>query len=180
MPLTYTRPDYTMPQSVPLRAKGQGNEIDRLFARRVFNTPAVFKSGGHSFSAVLLNPTYRSTMCAGDPLNRKDQACGGSNQVSNAVRGMANAAARNRSAGAVPTNNCGETTQWRKAGTALSFTTSKSENPIWSGNADYVADSSSFTRFRKNVATNNNYYDVSFGGDQSSASQVALRRVRRG
>lgn len=174
--------NYVMPRPVLLRTKGQGNEIDRLYSRRVFNTPTSFKSGTDSYSGIQVNHTYRSAMCAGDPLYRKNKSCGGSNQVSNAVRGMSNSAARNRTAGAIPSDGCGKTTTWVKAGSQLSFTTSNngSENPIWSGNAQYVADSSSFTRFRKNTATNNNYNDISFGGNDSSAAQVAFRRAHRG
>jgi len=100
-----------MPQSVPLRLKGNGNEIDRLYARRVFNTSASFKTAADpATSGMLLNGSYRSTMNAGDPLNRANQQCGGSNQASGAVRGSANAAARDHLAGGLSDGACGTTT----------------------------------------------------------------------
>lgn len=50
----------------------------------------------------------------------------------------------------------------------------------YTGNPKYVYDSSVYTRFSKDKAQNQNYNDISFGGDQSSASQTPLRKVRRG
>jgi hypothetical protein len=46
-------------------------------------------------------------------------------------------------------------------------------------NGKFVYDGSDYTRFKKNQAVNQNYNDLSFGGDQSSGSQVAYRAVRR-
>jgi hypothetical protein len=51
--------------------------------------------------------------------------------------------------------------------------------PASTCNGKYVYDSSDYIRFRKNQAVNQNYNDLSFGGDQSSGSQVAYRSIRR-
>ena len=47
---------------------------------------------------------------------------------------------------------------------------------LFTGNPKYVYDSSDYMRYRKLLAKNKNYNDVSFGGDQSNASQVAIMR----
>jgi hypothetical protein len=49
----------------------------------------------------------------------------------------------------------------------------------WTGNAKFVYDSSDYVRFKRLQANNRNYNDSSFGGDQSNASYVPLRAVRR-
>jgi hypothetical protein len=46
-------------------------------------------------------------------------------------------------------------------------------------NVKYVYDSSDYTRYLKQKAVNLNYNDLTFGGDQSNASQVALKAARR-
>jgi hypothetical protein len=46
-------------------------------------------------------------------------------------------------------------------------------------NTKYVYDSSNYTTFLKQQAMQRNYNDLSFGGDQSNASQVALKAIRR-
>ena len=51
---------------------------------------------------------------------------------------------------------------------------------FFSGNPKYVYDSSLYVRYRGLVAKNRLYNDSSFGGDQSNASEAAIRRVRRG
>ena len=50
---------------------------------------------------------------------------------------------------------------------------------LFTGNPKYVYDGSDYVRFRRLQAQNRNYNDLSFGGDQSHATQVALRAIRR-
>jgi len=52
--------------------------------------------------------------------------------------------------------------------------------PPASCNVKYVYDSSDYTRYMKLKAVNKNYNDLTFGGDQSNASQVAQKAARRG
>ena len=47
---------------------------------------------------------------------------------------------------------------------------------LFTGNPRYVYDSSDYIRYRKLVSKNKNYNDLSFGGDESNASQVAIMR----
>lgn len=51
--------------------------------------------------------------------------------------------------------------------------------PASTCNGKYVYDSSDYIRFVKNQAVNQNYNDLSFGGNQNSGSQVAWRASRR-
>jgi hypothetical protein len=51
--------------------------------------------------------------------------------------------------------------------------------PPASCNVKYVYDSSNYTTFLKQQATQRNYNDLSYGGDQYNASQVALKDIRR-
>jgi hypothetical protein len=51
--------------------------------------------------------------------------------------------------------------------------------PASSCNVKFVSDSSDYTKFRKQRASNLNYNDSSFGGDQNNASYVPMMRVRR-
>uniref|UniRef100_A0A6C0IIA1 Uncharacterized protein n=1 Tax=viral metagenome TaxID=1070528 RepID=A0A6C0IIA1_9ZZZZ len=49
----------------------------------------------------------------------------------------------------------------------------------YSGNSRYVYDSSDYVRYKKLIAENKTYNDLSFGGDNSNGSYVARRNVRR-
>jgi len=51
--------------------------------------------------------------------------------------------------------------------------------PASSCNGRFVADSSDYTKFKKQRASNLNYNDLSFGGDQHHASYVPVMRARR-
>lgn len=50
---------------------------------------------------------------------------------------------------------------------------------LFTGNPRYVYDSSDYVRYKRLQAQNRNYNDKSFGGDQSNATQVAIRASRR-
>jgi hypothetical protein len=51
--------------------------------------------------------------------------------------------------------------------------------PAAACNVKYVYDSSDYVTYLKQRAINKNYNDLSFGGDQSNASQSAQRAIRR-
>ena len=46
-------------------------------------------------------------------------------------------------------------------------------------NVKFVADVSTYTRYLKEKAINKNYNDNSYGGNDSNASQSAIRAIRR-
>ena len=46
-------------------------------------------------------------------------------------------------------------------------------------NVKFVYDSSDYVTYLKQKAINKNYNDLTYGGDQSNASQSAIRHIRR-
>jgi len=46
-------------------------------------------------------------------------------------------------------------------------------------NVKYVYDSSDYTTYLKQRANNQNYNDISYGGDSSSSSQSSIRHIKR-
>jgi hypothetical protein len=130
---------------------GAGRAISREFLRRAFgNRPALIENKG-------LTP-FRRLFSAGDPANTVNSAPSPLlGRPINAVSGNAMVSRLHARSGGV------------QAGQAL-----------FSGNPKYVYDSSTYVRFKHLVAKNKTYNDLSFGGDDHSAVQSALRRVRRG
>ena len=51
--------------------------------------------------------------------------------------------------------------------------------PLESGNSKFIHDSSLFTRFKSLSSLNQNYDDISFGGNKNNGSYSSLMRVRR-
>jgi hypothetical protein len=51
--------------------------------------------------------------------------------------------------------------------------------PAAACNVRYVYDSSDYTTYLKQKAVNKNYNDLSYGGDNSNASQVSWKAIRR-
>jgi len=97
---------------------------------------------------------FRAISNSGDFLGRVNYACGGPNPTNASRPGYKNRI------GTLP-SHCD--------GTGV---------PASSCNVKFVADSSDYTTFRKQQATNRNYNDMTNGGDQHNASYVALMRVR--
>lgn len=98
---------------------------------------------------------FRAVNNAGDPLAREQYSCGGSTQTNASRPGLKNIIGSIR-------NNCD--------GTTIATSTC---------NVKYVYDSSNYSRFKKEQSLNRNYYDNTYGGDESNASQSAIMRVRR-
>jgi len=98
---------------------------------------------------------FRAVNNMGDFLGRVNYSCGGPNQVNRTYPG------RMSHIGSIP-QQCDGT------GIAPS-----------SCNVKFVADSSDYTRFRREQSTNRMYNDLSNGGDQSNASYVPLMAIRR-
>ena len=51
--------------------------------------------------------------------------------------------------------------------------------PAAACNTKYVYDSSDYTTYLKQKAINKNYNDLSYGGNDSNASQSAIRAIKR-
>ncbi len=124
----------------------------RKIVVRSWNTPYAKKT--YNSNHVAVGP-YRAVNNLGDYLSRQNYSCGGSNQISSSKPGL------KRVIGAVP-QHCDLTGV-----------------PASSTNVRFVSDSSDYMRFKKQTAINNNYNDLSNGGDESNGSYVPLMRVRR-
>jgi hypothetical protein len=101
---------------------------------------------------------FRAINNAGDLLSRQSYSCGGACQTFQSrpgLRGLSNAFGH---------------IQDKCDGTGV---------PPASCNGKWVYDSSDYIRFMKQKAINKNYNDLSYGGDNSSASQSAWKAVRR-
>ena len=97
---------------------------------------------------------FRLAMNAGDFLNRKNYACNVPNQINPSRPG------KTGRDGTVP-NKCD-----------LSGIVGASCNP------KFIFDSSDYTTYKKQVATQRNYNKRVFGGDKNNASYVPLKAVR--
>jgi hypothetical protein len=121
----------------------------------------VTKSWNTSYATGTYNNTkgnttpFRAINNSGDFLSRVNYQCGGPN----------------------PTN---VDRYKRKSNIGSMFNRCDGTNiPASSCNVKFVADSSDYITYRKQRAINQNYNDISFGGDESNASYVNLMAVRQ-
>ncbi len=121
---------------------------DRSQISRSWNGHGGNMNDGGDMKTRKLTP-FRAVNNAGDILSRKNYTCGGPNQVSNSRRRQTGSMFR----GAVR-SNCDD---------------SGVEGA--SGNAKYVYDSSTYSRYKRLAATQKNYTDSSYGGDLNHGSQ---------
>lgn len=127
---------------------GNNRAMDRFILRKAWNTNLTNTNLPNGVE-VSLTP-YRRVMNAGDLLNRRDFSTGGPNQVNNvrsqSLRG------------------------WKLF--AGSVSDQNSDVPASSCHPKYVADSSNYTRFRREQSINKNYNDYSFGGDGKGTRRI--------
>jgi len=124
-------------------------------------------TSGSSNPKRIITP-FRAVNNAGDLLSRQNYSCGGSCQTPQSRPGMFGLRQR-----------FGATSTSCQADIFWTATQVNPKIPSSTCNGKFVYDGSDYTRFKKNQAVNQNYNDLSFGGDQSSGSQVAYRAVRR-
>ena len=135
--------------------------IKRKILRKAFNPNTKVVNGTTIKST---SGPFRTSFSLGDFLTRKNQSCGGCNQVNDVNSRIL----RLKMAGNVSNTSCNVTTN---GVTPLQI-------PLGSGNSKFVADSSLFTRFKELESINKNYWDTSFGGDKSNASYSFIKAVR--
>jgi hypothetical protein len=129
---------------------------DQVMSRRL-----VVKSWNSAYATGLVNgklrvtTPFRAVNNSGDYLSRVQYSCGGPN----------------------PTN--ADKPGWKSRIRSMFSNCDGSGIPASSTNIKFVADSSEYSKFRKNRAINLNYNDSSFGGDQSNASFVARMSIHR-
>jgi hypothetical protein len=128
----------------------------RFTLRDAWNTSKY--SGQNGLGNTRIITPFRAVFNAGDVLSRKNYSCGGSCQ---SFQSRPNLNGLRQRFGAIQ-NICDETLV-----------------PPAACNVKYVYDSSDYTTFLKQQAVNRNYNDRSFGGDNYSTSQSAIRAIKR-
>jgi hypothetical protein len=111
---------------------------------------------------------FRAVNNAGDLLSRLNYSCGGtcqSFQSRPGLKGLKN------HFGAVQ-DSCTPSATYNNLQLLKNI-------PASACNVKFVYDSSDYVTYLKQRAVNKNYNDLTYGGDQSNASQSALRAIRR-
>ena len=136
----------------------------RFTLRDAFNTTS---KTGSSYPKRIITP-FRAVNNAGDLLSRQNYSCGGSCQSFQSRPGLNGLRQR-----------FGATSDSCRADIFWSAVQVNPTVPSSTCNGRYVYDSSDYIRFKKNQAVNKNYNDISFGGNDYSTSQVAIRHSKR-
>jgi len=130
--------------------KDSEQALSRRVLRDSWNT--AYATGTYSGKNRVVTP-FRAIMNSGDFLSRSNYVCGGPAPLNKSKPGY-------------------------RVGSMISKCDT-SNVPSSSCNVKFVADSSDYTKFKKQYAMNRNYNDSSNGGDQSNASYVSQMAVRR-
>ena len=109
---------------------------------------------------------FRNSVGLGDFLSRQYQSCGGCNQVNDVNSRIL----RSKMIDGVSNTSCNVQTNG----------ITPQQLPLGSGNSKYVSDSSLFTRFKDLESINKNYWDTSFGGDNSHGSYTFIQAMYKG
>jgi hypothetical protein len=140
------------PKQTITNYKGGDQVISRRVVVKSWNTP--YATGTVNGRNRVTTP-FRAVNNSGDFLGRVEYTCGGPN----------------------PTN--ADKPGWKSRIRNMLSNCDGSGVPASSCNVKFVADSSDYSRFKKNRAINQLYNDSTFGGDQSNASYVPMMGVRR-
>jgi hypothetical protein len=111
---------------------------------------------------------FRAINNAGDLLGRENFSCGGSCQSYQSRPGLRGLRVR-----------FGATSISCTPSTAYNSLQLNRSVPSATCNVKWVYDSSDYITYLKQKAVNNNYNDLSYGGDQYHSSQVASKAIRR-
>ena len=159
-----------MPQSVVTTEKGSfgSNDFDtlRFTLREAWNTtyPSQLKAAKKK---AIITP-FRAVTNSGDLLSREYYSCGGSCQSFQSRPGMFGLKQRF----GANQNTC-------VPGVVYSTYQLDTSIPASACNVKWVYDSSDYITYLKQKAINKNYNDLSYGGDDSNASQSVFRAIRR-
>jgi hypothetical protein len=83
---------------------------------------------------------------------------------------------KNYACGNIPNPTQANNVAWRSRIGSIIKHCDNTQVPCSNANTKFVPDSSEFIKYKKQRAINQNYNDISFGGDKNNASFVALRR----
>lgn len=157
-----------MPQTTQLTDKRYPEfEHIRFTLKNAWNTSYRRQLRRDNLNKPITTP-FRAVNNAGDLLSRQNFSCGGSCQSFQSrpgLKGLKN------HLGAVQ-NSCMPSAIYSNLQLLNNI-------PASACNVKFVYDSSDYVTYLKQKAVNSNYNDLTYGGDQSNASQSALRAVRR-
>ena len=153
-----------MPQSVMDHDNSDEFARTRFYLKDAWNTSS---TSGSSYPKRIIGP-FRAVNNAGDILSRQDYSCGGTCQSYQSRPGLKGLRGRFGSISASCTPSA-----------LYSSNQINAAVPASACNGKFVYDGSDYINFKKNQAINRNYNDRSFGGNDYSGSQSAIRAVRR-
>jgi hypothetical protein len=153
-----------MPQPIVDHDNSDAFARTRFTLRDAWNTTSY---SGSSNPKRIITP-FRAVNNAGDLLSRENYSCGGSCQTPQSRPGLNGL----RQHFGHTSDSCTPSVIW----SAIQV---DPKIPSSTCNVKFVYDGSDYTRFKKNQAVNRNYNDRSFGGNDYSTSQSAIRHVRR-
>ena len=153
-----------MPQPIVDHDNSDSFAMTRFTLRDAWNTT---RTTGSSYPKRITTP-FRAVNNAGDLLSRENYSCGGSCQSFQSRPGLKGLSQRFGSI---------QSTCYPSA--AYSSLQLIDNIPAAACNVKFVYDGSDYTRFKRNLAVNKNYNDRSFGGNDYSTSQVAIRHSKR-
>ena len=157
-----------MPQTTLLTDKRYPEyEQIRFTLKNAWNTTYPSQLRRDNLKQPITTP-FRAVNNAGDLLSRLNYSCGGSCQTFQSRPGLRGLKLR---FGATSTS-CNSSSAYN----SLQLITNV---PSATCNVKYVYDSSDYITYLKQKAVNKNYNDLTYGGDQSNASQSAQRAIRR-
>ena len=143
-----------MPRPVVLHDNADSFAQTRFLLKDAWNTDYIRQLGSNKR---IITP-FRAVNNSGDILSRKNYSCGGSCQTfqsrpgMHGLKGLFGAIQSRCDGSGVPPASC---------------------------NVKYVYDGSDYTTYLRQRAMNKNFNDRSFGGDDSSAAQVAMKSIKR-
>jgi len=153
-----------MPQSVMDHDNSHEFAKTRFFLRDSWNTSSY---SGSAYPKRMVG-SFRAVNNAGDLLNRQNYSCGGSCQSVQSRPGLKGLGHR---LGSI-SNAC-------TASVYYNLDQANPNVPASACNTKFVYDGSDYINFKKKQAMNKVYNDRSFGGDNFSAAQSAIRAIRR-
>lgn len=153
-----------MPQSVVNHDNSNAFSQQRFTIRESVNTSS--KSGANNSKRII--GAFRAVNNAGDLLCRQDYSCGGPCQTPQSRPGVYGLK-----------NSFGSTSVSCRPSVLWSANQIAPNVPSSTCNGKYVYDSSNYTAYLRNSAMLKNYNDRSFGGNDYSTSQSAIRSIMR-
>ena len=153
-----------MPQPIIDHDNSNDFARTRFYLKDAWNTSS---TSGSSYPKRIIGP-FRAVNNAGDILSRQDYSCGGTCQTYQSrpnLRGL-----RGRF-GSI-SDSCSPSVLY-------STNQVNQEVPASACNGKFVYDGSDYINFKKKQAINRNYNDRSFGGNDFSGAQSAIRAIRR-